>query len=81
MSVRSAAVQGWPGALMPRVGGCEELRSPFGSPSLSHGDLGGNTQCVLGAHKFQGPSGTAVCPSGAGEGDRGVGGGVAETDK
>lgn len=28
VSVRSAAVQGWPGVLVPRVGGCKELRGP-----------------------------------------------------
>ncbi|XP_073742789.1 leukocyte antigen CD37 isoform X5 [Callorhinus ursinus] len=62
VSVRSAAVQGWPGVLVPRVGVCKELRSPYGSPVRSHGDLGGTTQRVLGAHKFQGPSGEDVGP-------------------
>lgn len=85
MSVRSAAAQGWPGVLVPTVGGCEEIRSLCGSPSLSHGDLGGTTQHVLGAHKFQGPTGTGVCPSGAGGGDGGDwgdgGGGGWQTDK
>ena len=43
---------------------------PCGSPSLSHGDLGGTAWRVLGARQFQGPSGTGVCvPVGQVRGD------------